>query len=170
MPYLIDGHNLIAKLPDIDLADPNDEAKLVTKLKGLVAKKRGRMQCTVIFDCGVPGGYSAMSTKSVQVIFAAMRHSDADHLLKLHISRTRDPKNWTVVSSDQAVLDCARAHKMKWLTSAEFVDKFAGESPAEDAPGEEVDIQISAEEVEEWMDLFGDGESRSGPSEMADST
>lgn len=170
MPYLIDGHNLIAKLPDIDLADPNDEAKLVIKLKGLVAKKRGRMQCTVIFDCGLPGGYSAMSTKSVQVIFAAMRHSDADHLLKLHISRTRDPKNWTVVSSDQAVLDCARAHKMRWLTSAEFVDKIVEESPAENAPGEEVDIQITDAEVEEWMDLFGGGESRSGPSEMADST
>ncbi|MCY4538760.1 MAG: NYN domain-containing protein [Chloroflexi bacterium] len=165
MPYLIDGHNLIARLPDIDLADPNDEAKLVNKLKGLVAKKRGRMQCTVIFDCGLPGGYSAMSTKSVQVIFAAMQVSDADSLLKLHIRRARDPKNWTVVSSDQAVLDCARAHKMKWLTSAEFVDKMAGESPAEDAPGEEVDIQITEEEVEKWMDLFGGGESRSGPAE-----
>ena len=38
MPYLIDGHNLIAKLPDIDIADPNDEAKLVTRLRGFAAK------------------------------------------------------------------------------------------------------------------------------------
>jgi len=158
MPYLIDGHNLIASLPDIDLADPNDEAKLVTKLKGLVAKKRGRMQCTVIFDCGLPGGHSAMSTKSVEVIFAAMQHSDADRLLKLRIRRTKDPKNWTVVSSDQAVLDCARAHKMKWLTSAEFVEKIAEESPAEDAPGEEGDEQRTEAEVEEWMDRFGGGQ------------
>ena len=34
MPYLIDGHNLIACLPDISLDDPNDEAQLVNKLKG----------------------------------------------------------------------------------------------------------------------------------------
>ncbi len=163
MPYLIDGHNLIASLPDIDLADPNDEAKLVTKLKGLVAKRRGRMQITVIFDSGLPGGYSTMSSKSVQVIFAAMQHSDADRLLKLHIRRARDPNNWTVVSSDQAVLDCARAHKMKWLSSAEFVDRIAGDSPAEGAPGEEVDIQITDQEVEEWLDLFGGGESHSSP-------
>lgn len=168
MPYLIDGHNLIARLPDIDLADPNDEAKLVTKLKGLVAKKRGRMQCTVIFDCGLPGGYSAMSTKSVQVIFAAVQHSDADRLLKLHIRRTRDPSNWTVVSSDQAVLDCARAHKMKWLTSAEFVDKIVDDRPEEDARGEEVDIQVSEAEVDEWLDLFGGGKSRPSRGEPAD--
>lgn len=161
MPYLIDGHNLIASLPDIDLADPNDEAKLVTKLKGFVARRRGRLQCTVIFDCGLPGGYSAMSNKSVQVIFAAVRHSDADSLLKLHIRRTKDPRNWTVVSSDQAVLDYARTHKMRWLTAAEFVDKLEGESPIEDSPGEEIDVQISQEEVEEWMDLFGGDESHS---------
>ena len=163
MPYLIDGHNLIARLPDIDLSDPNDEAKLVTKLKGLVAKKRGRMQCTVIFDCGLPGGYSAMSTSSVKVIFAAMHHSDADSVIKLRIRRTKDPKNWTVVSSDQAVLDCARAYKMKWLTSAEFVERLERARPIEDSPGEEVDIQMSDEEVDEWMDLFGDDESRSSP-------
>ena len=165
MPYLIDGHNLIAGLPDIDLADPNDEAKLVVKLKGLVAKKRGRMQCTVIFDCGLPGGYSAMSTKSVKVIFAAAQHSDADSLLKLHIRRTKDPKNWTVVSSDQAVLDCARTYKMKWLTSAEFVDSLVEGSPADDAPGEEIDVLITEAEVDEWMDLFGGGAAGSRPSE-----
>ena len=162
MPYLIDGHNLIAKMPGIDLSDPNDEAKLVIKLKGLVAKRRGRMQCTVIFDCGIPGGYSSMSTKSVQVIFAAMRHTDADRLLKLHIRRAKDPHNWTVVTSDQAVLDCARTHKMRWMTSGEFVDKLINASPEEDARGEEVDIQISATEVDEWLDLFG-GESPNSP-------
>lgn len=170
MPFLIDGHNLIARLPDIDLADPNDEAKLVTKLKGLVAKKRGRMQCTVIFDCGLPGGHSTMSTKSVKVIFAATEHSDADSLLKLYIRRTKDPKNWTAVSSDQAVLDCARAHKMKWLTSAEFVDKIVDDSPADDARGEEVDIQISDAEVDEWLDLFSGGKTRSSSGEATDST
>jgi S-adenosylhomocysteine hydrolase len=34
MPYMIDGHNLIGKLPDISLDDPNDEALLVQKLAG----------------------------------------------------------------------------------------------------------------------------------------
>ena len=54
MPYLIDGHNLIACLPDIDLDDPNDEARLVNRLKGFAAKARSK--CIVVFDHGLPGG------------------------------------------------------------------------------------------------------------------
>ena len=156
MPYLIDGHNLIAALPDIDLSDPNDEAKLVTRLKGFVARSRRR--CTVIFDGGIPGGASALGNKAVAVIFAASQRDDADRLLKLRIRRLRDPRNWIVVSSDQAVLDCARMHKTRWLTSAEFAEKLAGEPDDEaPAPGEEIDPTLSAAEVDEWLDIFGDG-------------
>ena len=153
MPYLIDGHNLIASLPDIDLADPHDEAKLVTKLRGFVAKTRKR--CTVVFDGGIPGGYSAMSNKSVEVIFAAAQHSNADRVLKLRIMRATDRQSWTVVSSDEAVLDKARAYKLKWLTAAEFAEKLAGDEPEVDAPGEEIDVALSEAEVDAWMNLFG---------------
>ena len=34
MPYIIDGHNLIHYLDDIQLDDPHDEAKLALKLRG----------------------------------------------------------------------------------------------------------------------------------------
>ena len=37
MPILIDGHNLIAKLPDLRLDDPDDEAKLVARLRAYYA-------------------------------------------------------------------------------------------------------------------------------------
>ena len=154
MPYLIDGHNLIASLPDIDLADPDDEAKLVTKLRGFVAKTRRK--CTVIFDCGIPGGFSSMSNKSVSVIFAAAQHSNADRVLKLHIMRAKDPGNWTVISSDEAVLDQARTYKMRWMTSAEFAEKLQGDQIEEDTAGEEIDVRLSPEEVDEWLDIFGE--------------
>ena len=109
MPYLIDGHNLIASLPDIDLADPDDEAKLVQKLRGFVARQRNK--CTVIFDGGLPGGFSAMSNASVKVIFAASQHSNADSLLKRRISKIPDTRNWTLVSSDNELRDFARRAK-----------------------------------------------------------
>jgi hypothetical protein len=35
MPFLIDGHNLIGALPDLDLDDPDDEARLVERLQRL---------------------------------------------------------------------------------------------------------------------------------------
>ncbi len=40
MPFLIDGHNVIAALRDIDLDDPDDEAKLVMKLRAWSSRVR----------------------------------------------------------------------------------------------------------------------------------
>ena len=54
MPILIDGHNLIGRLPDLRLDDPDDEAKLVLRLRAYAARTRKRI--TVVFDQGLPGG------------------------------------------------------------------------------------------------------------------
>ena len=155
MPYLIDGHNLIACLPDIDLEDPDDEAKLVTKLRGFAAGQGKK--CTVIFDGGLPGGHSSMANKAVKVIFASAAHSDADSLIKQRIRKTRDAANWTLVSSDNGVLDCARRHKMKWMRSDEFARRLQRQSRRQDRRGEDEQAQISPDEVDEWLDIFGCG-------------
>ena len=152
MPYLIDGHNLIARLPDIDLEDPDDEAKLVTKLRGFAAGRRKK--CTVIFDGGLPGGKSSMSNKAVKVIFAAAFHTNADSLLKQRIRKTRDAANWTLVSSDNDVLDCARSHKMKCMTSAEFSRQLRRKPRQQDPRGESAQVHVPKQEVDEWLDIF----------------
>ena len=154
MPYLIDGHNLIARLPDISLEDPDDEAKLVIKLRGFCAKSGKR--CTVIFDGGIPGGYSTMSNKSVKVIFASAFHTNADNLIKQRINDLPDASNWTVVSSDNEVLDFARKHKMRARTSAEFASTLRRKPRIQDNRGESTHVQVSTDEVDEWLDIFGD--------------
>ena len=45
MFYLIDGHNLIGQLADIDLDDPNDESLLVQKLNGWTSRTRTTGGC-----------------------------------------------------------------------------------------------------------------------------
>ncbi len=154
MPYLIDGHNLIANLPDIDLADPNDEAKLVTKLRGFAAKTSKK--CTVIFDHGIPGGTSSLSNRAVNVVFAAAHHTNADSLLMRRIRRMTDARNWTIVSSDNEVLNCGRQYKMKFMTSAQFVQELSRSRAPEALLGEEVHPQVTDDEIDEWMDFFGD--------------
>jgi predicted RNA-binding protein with PIN domain len=153
MPYLIDGHNLIACLPDISLEDPNDEARLVNKLKGFAA--RTRKKCTVVFDHGIPGGSSTMSTRGVQVVFAAARHSSADDLIKRRISRSKDAPNWTVVSSDREVLNHARSHRMKQMSSARFAQLLESTDRAGETRGEEIHPIVSAEEVDKLYKAFG---------------
>lgn len=123
--YLIDGHNLIGRLRDISLSDPNDEALLVQKLTGFSA--RTGKKCVVVFDHGLPGGRSRWSTAAVEVVFASSR-SNADALMTERIRRAADPAAWTVVSSDNSVLTAARTRRMRTLTSAEFAQLLARRS------------------------------------------
>ncbi|MCY3865558.1 MAG: NYN domain-containing protein [Chloroflexi bacterium] len=153
MPYLIDGHNLIECLPDIELDDPNDEAQLVNKLKGFAAM--ARKKCIVVFDHGLPGGHSSMSTRSVQVIFAAARHKTADDLIKSRISRTEDAPNWTLVSADRDVVNYAHRHRMRHMSSAQFAQLLGGTGLAEETRGEEIHPTVSAEEIDELYQAFG---------------
>ncbi len=157
MPYLIDGHNLIGRLPDVSLDEPDDEAKLVQKLSGFVARTRKR--CVVVFDEGLPGGESRMSTRAVKVIFASSQRTNADMVMTSRIRKARDPVAWTVVSSDNEVLNTARQHRMKTLTSAEFARML--QRPESTRPGmdEAADVHLSHEEVEEWLKIFGGDES-----------
>lgn len=154
MQYLIDGHNLIGALPDISLDDPNDEAQLVQKLAGFVARTKNR--CVVVFDHGLPGGTSRLSTHDVQVIFASTA-STADRLMIDRILKERSPLAWTVVSSDNAVLATARRRRMQTQTAAEFAS-LLHRPASRPAPGRDTapDVRLSPEEIDEWLRLFGD--------------
>ena len=161
MAYLIDGHNLIGQLPDISLKDPNDEAKLVQKLIGFAARQQKRI--VVVFDSGLPGGKSRLSTGQVEVIFASSA-TNADNVMKERIKRARDPGQWLVVSNDREVLAAARVRRMKTLTSAEFAPQLrsdqappkAKRKPDKDE-GTASDVYVSPAEVEDWLKIFKDG-------------
>lgn len=157
MQFLIDGHNLIARMPDIDLADPDDEAKLVARLKRW-ASAESKRKVTVIFDAGLPGGHDrTLSNSTVAVIFASSGVT-ADSLLIKRIQKIRDVGSVTVVTSDQAILVAARQRKVRVLRSEEFVEILAEDRrPAPRATKVEstADPQLSPNEVNEWLELFG---------------
>lgn len=152
MPYLIDGHNLIGKLPDISLDDPDDEAKLVQKLIAFVA--RTGKKCVVVFDHGLPGGTSKMSTSGVRVVFAS-NNSNADRVMIDRIHKERNPRQWIVVSSDNEVLSNAMHRRMQTIKSAQFAILLRTAKPAPKPGREEApDLRLSADEVDEWMQIF----------------
>ena len=151
MPFLIDGHNLIAALPDIDLGEPDDEAKLVLKLRAWAGHERRK--ATVVFDGGLPGGMSrALSGGGLEVVFAARDYTIADRIIMERLRRLRDAPNWTVVSSDHEVMDAARRAGARVLTSQEFAVRLA---PAPPAPHEKPE-RVAPAEVTEWLRIFGD--------------
>lgn len=154
MPYLIDGHNLIAKMPDIDIKDPNDEAQLVQKLNGFAA--RTGKKCFVVFDHGLPGGKSRMSTSSVKVDFASYR-SNADRVIMDRIRKVKNPAEWIVVSSDNEVLSMARRFRMMTMKAHDFIEKMRRPPlPPQPDLSEALDVRLSDDEIEEWLQLFSD--------------
>jgi predicted RNA-binding protein with PIN domain len=150
MPLLIDGHNLIGQLPDLHLDDPDDEAKLVARLRTYCAREQKR--ATVVFDHGLPGGWSeALSGGGVRVIFASAGRN-ADGILRERIREARDPRALLVVSSDRQVIAAAKAKRTRVMRSEIFAARLG--LPTKTTEAEEA--RLSPEEVEEWLRVFGE--------------
>lgn len=152
MPYLIDGHNLIGKIPGLRLDDPEDEQKLVELLQGYC--QRTGKDVEVYFDHSATGHARASVHGRVTARFVRSGEV-ADQAIDRHLKRLGNAAaNWTVVSSDHAVQAAARRSRARVVPSEEFSrDLF-------DTGGSErrADLTISEDEVDEWLDLFGGDE------------
>ncbi len=161
MLLLIDGHNLISALPDIALDDPNDEAKLVEKLKSYAARTGHR--CVVVFDGGIPGGLSRdLSSGRVQAVFAAAARTNADRVLRERIREASDPGQVMVVSSDREVQAEAEARRMRVLSSEAFAVQLVrrpSATPRQKQYEDEWNVHLSPQEIEDWLRLFGQQDS-----------
>jgi uncharacterized protein len=164
MIYLIDGHNLIGKMPDISLADPDDEEQLALRLRQWAAENKSR-QVIVIFDRGVLSGLARrLSNQQVKAFFAPMR-TTADALLIKRINEVRNPQQYRLISSDRKIIDVAKVRGMRFWRSERFVEMLQPPAPAAEAalppepkaapPSQKEDPTLSREDVAEWLELFG---------------
>jgi predicted RNA-binding protein with PIN domain len=151
MPYLIDGHNLIGAMPDISLNDPNDEMKLVNRLRSFAARRN--KQIVVIFDKGSYAGRSPASTHSVEVIFASEHQTTGDELIMRRIKHLRDPRGWTLVTSDGALVGFAKGYRLNIMKSAAFAQALA-QIPEPPDLGEWVNPIIPSSEASYWEPLM----------------
>ena len=152
---LIDGHNLIGQTPELSLADPNDEQKLVVMLRQYAARKQARI--IVVFDSGPAshaGGKSKeLSGGNVTAIFAGS-HTIADRILMERIRELKISGDWVVVSSDREVQQAAQQRRMTVWSSAEFARKMGAPPQREVEPPEPKDSGLAQSEVDEWLRLF----------------
>ena len=152
MPYLIDGHNLIAQIPGLTLADPDDEVRLVLRLRQYAARKKQKI--TVVFDHGMPGGWSReLSTGPVQVVFAGS-HTNADRVILERVREAARPTEIKLVSSDGELQRAAEARRVEPITSQEFVQMLTKPPPRQPRPEKRENPALSKDEVKEWMRLF----------------
>ena len=167
MPLLIDGHNLIGSgaIADISLADEDDEAKLVARLR--VWRSKVKDSLTVIFDHGITGGRSiGLSGAGVNVVFAR-NPQDADELIRRRLRSAS--KGLILVSNDAELRRDAAAAEVEVWRSDEFVQRMqattrkkgaSAEATAVQEAGAESHVNLSEREVDQWMRLFDKGKKR----------
>ncbi|MBK5109002.1 MAG: NYN domain-containing protein, partial [Anaerolineales bacterium] len=118
MPYIIDGHNLIPKVPGLSLEDMDDEQQLVKLLQDFCRVKQKKVE--VFFD-NAPAGSSGARTFGCVVARFIRQGRTADQAILEKLRRLEgDARNWTVVSSDREVRNSARSVRAKSMRVEEF--------------------------------------------------
>ena len=151
MPFIIDGHNLIAALPDLDLSDLDDEIKLVEMLQGFCSRTQRR--ATVYFDRGVPSGETTIKSGRVDVRFIRLPRTADDAILAHLLKLDKEAPNWTIVSSDREIRSAARRAGASVLHSDAFVQMIPASVITSDQSEKPLGA-LSDIDLEEWERLF----------------
>jgi len=157
MPYIIDGHNLIPRIPGLSLQDIDDEMQLVEMLQDFCRISRKKVE--VYFDNAPPGQLKVRKFGHVTVFFVRAG-TTADQAIKQKLHRLgNESRNWSVVSSDREVQSAARAARATVIPTQTFAGQLlrTGEQTHTSTDISETPT-ISSEEVEDWLKLFGDSD------------
>ena len=153
MPYLIDGHNLIPKVPGLSLSETDDELRLIEMLQEFCRLRR--KEAEVFFDNAPPGGVRARQFGQVVARFVRQGIT-ADDAIQSRLKRLgRASRNWIVVSSDRTVQTAARAAQARFLSSEEFARLL--QQTLDDTQldqGKNQEITLKPDELEGWLRLF----------------
>jgi uncharacterized protein len=120
MPYLIDGHNLIPKVPGIKLGDLDDEMALFILLNNHF--KKLRKKAIVYFDCAAPGSSPVKNTAFLSAHFVNKSSSADQVIINTLKELSGDARNYTIVTSDHWIADHARAIGASVVSSEDFAN------------------------------------------------
>ncbi len=152
MPYLIDGHNLIPKLPGFSLSIIDDEIRLVKLLQDYC--RRNRRQVDVYFD-NAPAGQAGRRIYGAVIAHFIAQGRTADDAISARLEKLgRNARNWSVVSSDQRVQRDARAVQAKVIPSEKFAQELLPGLGSSEAAEKPVDLKLSPEDVADWLKEF----------------
>jgi predicted RNA-binding protein with PIN domain len=152
MHYLIDGHNLVPKLPGLSLATIDDELRLVELLQEYCRRSRNKVE--VYFDNAPLGQAGTRKYGTVSAHFIPQGRT-ADDAIRLRLGKLgRAGRNWAVVSSDQRVQMDARAIHAQAIPSEKFAQELRAVLGGSVQVEKSANSVLSSDEVAEWMDIF----------------
>ncbi len=161
MIYLVDGHNLIPKIPSLSLRAVDDEMQLVDLLQIFARVKRKKVE--VYFDQAAVGQAGTRKFGTITAHFVNSS-SSADQAIRQRLENSDRGKgvrpDTCVVSSDHAVQNSARIYHAQVQTSEAFERELREAVKHAFQPGQTWEKKISEAEVDEWLRIFGQSPSR----------
>jgi predicted RNA-binding protein with PIN domain len=152
MIYIVDGHNLIPKLPGLSLDAVDDELRLIERLQVFCRIQRSSVQ--VFFDRAPAGFSGARSFGSVRAHFVPAG-TIADDAIARHLQRLgKAARNQTLVSSDRRVQAEGRSAGAQVLSSETFAGLILDAEAKAAETARTAGQPLSVGEVDEWLELF----------------
>ena len=166
MRYLIDGHNLIPKVPGLSLEAMDDEQQLIELLQEFCRRPGHRRRgawLEVFFDQASPGQAGTQRYGMVTAHFVSQSRT-ADQAILERLKRLgKQARNYTVVSSDHQVQIGAHEAQAGVLTSEEFAALLgAGGAKRGEAGERRPQGPLGPQEVKEWLEIFGADDEEDG--------
>lgn len=163
MAYIIDGHNLIPKIPGMSLRDIDDEQNLIDVLQQYCTAQRRSVE--VFFD-KAPVGYAGTRTYGRVTAHFVREGNIADNAIRARLNALgAAARNASVVSSDRQVQAEARSHYAVVIPSEQFAAELAAflpkpaekgkPAPRKRGKGAGGEVEISQEEMDEFRRMFG---------------
>ena len=160
MPYLVDGHNLIPKIPGLSLKSMDDEAQLIQWLQEFC--RLTNKSVDVYFDNAPVGQARTQRFGKVKAHFIQAGSTADEAIISRLRSLGRSAKNWNVVSSDRQVAATAREFHARVIPSDEFAGFLsAGKNEKESGTEVDADLSLNSTEIDEWLEIFGGEEDAS---------
>jgi len=152
MTLIIDGHNLIPKIPGMQLSDMDDESQLV----GLVREycRRRRVKAEVFFDGALPGAKAGSGGGLVRV-HNVRKGKTADSAMIAHLAGLgKAARNFILVSADRQVQSEARALGCVVLSTEQFAAELMNTLSQVEVYSKDDAGPLKGEEVDKWLDIF----------------
>ena len=119
--YLLDGYNLLPRMPGSNLAKLEDQRwHLVRFIERCRPQGSLRNSVTIVFD-GTLDAFGTMASSTAEIIFS--QGESADDRIKKIVTQAKNRKNIVVVTDDRAVQYAIRALGAKACSVKDFLSQ-----------------------------------------------
>ncbi len=147
--YIIDGNNLIGKIPELKKVYESDKQQtrciLVEILNNYFAGKK--IKLSLHFD-----GYEKSHLKIVNGKIKYSKNLQADLMIRKEIDNTQSKRLITLITSDLSLIEYAKVNGCNYKTSEEFYNDIKNSYQTDE---EEEKIKMLEKEKDEFLKIFG---------------